>query len=84
MRKVRNRFSVGGCYTCNECKRATRSTGRGDNEHAGLCAECYDKCGLENQMSDCGESEDLLAEWSGLIAQCKAKGGKPSEERWWE
>jgi hypothetical protein len=35
-------------------------------------------------MSDCGESEDLLAEWSGLIAQCKAKGGKPSEERWWE
>ncbi len=48
-----NRFQRGsGCYTCAVCKKLTRSTGRGDNEHVGLCAYCYDKAGDENAVSD--------------------------------
>jgi len=83
MKKTRNRFSAGGCYSCADCKRQTRSTGRGDNEHARLCAECYDKCGLENAMSDQGETPELLKEWQALVDAAKAKGGTPSEDRWW-
>ena len=84
MRKVRNRFGVGGCYTCRDCKRKTRSTGRGDNENCGLCVECYEKCSIENQMADHGDSDELLGDWMYWVNQCKSKGGKPSEERWWE
>jgi hypothetical protein len=82
--RSKNRFGTGGCYTCRDCKRATRSTGRGDNEHAGLCAECYDRNCLENEMSDCGETPERLAEWQRLADAARAKGGKPCEERWWE
>ena len=46
-------FEVGsGCYICHICKKRTRSTGRGDNENLGMCADCYDICGLENSLSD--------------------------------
>ena len=48
-----NRFAKGsGCYTCSCCKKLTRSTGRGDNENVGLCADCYDRAGDENAVSD--------------------------------
>lgn len=83
MKQKANRFGTGGCYTCISCKRQTRSTGRGDNENCRTCVECYEAGELENQMSDCGEDEELLAQWQALIDQCKAKGGKPSEEKWW-
>lgn len=49
----RNRFKRGsGCYTCTSCGRKTRATGRGDNEHVSMCAECYDKAGDENAVAD--------------------------------
>jgi len=47
-----SRFGNGGCYVCNVCGKKTRSTGRGDNEFVGLCADCYDIAGLENMVSD--------------------------------
>ena len=43
-----------GCYVCSSCGKRTRSTGRGDNEHAGVCATCYDEGGMENDHSDQG------------------------------
>ena len=51
------RFQKGsGCYKCESCGRMTRATGRGDNEHVNLCADCYDEGGLENQHSDEGHA----------------------------
>jgi hypothetical protein len=48
-----NRFAKGsGAYTCSNCGKKTRSTGRGDNEHVGLCADCYDCGGDENAVAD--------------------------------
>ena len=51
--KNTNRFQPGsGCYTCSECGKRTRSTGRGDNENVGLCAPCYDRAGDQNSFWD--------------------------------
>ncbi len=62
-----NRFQRGsGCYTCSSCKKKTRATGRGDNEHAGLCAECYDRAGDENAVSDGLMTEQEFASRWGL------------------
>jgi hypothetical protein len=41
-----------GVYTCQECGKRTRATGRGDCEHVQLCGECYDLAGWENLHSD--------------------------------
>lgn len=77
-----NRFEKGtGCYKCNVCSRLTRSTGRGDNERANFCVECYEVAGIENQLSDHGytspeEKAALEAEIAALNAACIAKGGK--------
>lgn len=72
-----NRFQKGsGVYACGVCSRQTRSTGRGDNEHVGLCEECYDIAGIENEISDNGSTPELLAEIETLKAACIAKGGK--------
>ncbi len=53
-----------GCYTCSNCKKQTRSTGRGDNENCGLCARCYDMSGDENMIQD-GEMtrEEFFEKW---------------------
>ena len=51
-----NRFARGsGMYACRCCNRNTRSTGRGDNENAKLCVECFELAGYENLLSDQGE-----------------------------
>lgn len=55
-----------GCYTCQACGRKTRATGRNENEHVGLCAPCYDLAGIENDISDHGETPALLAEAARL------------------
>jgi hypothetical protein len=81
--KASSKFGTGGCYTCEDCKRQTRSTGRGDNENCGLCAECFDRMSIENEMSDCGETPERMEEWRALVAECLAKGGNPTTERWW-
>lgn len=74
---TRNRFMRGtGCFTCNRCGRKTRSTGRGDNENVGLCRECYDLCGIENEISDGGRTEaDAHADIVFLKNTIIAKGG---------
>ena len=81
--KTSSKFGTGGCYTCGDCCRKTRSTGRGDNENCGLCVECFQKGSIENQMSDSGETLPLLQKWLSCIDACKAKGGKPCEKVWW-
>lgn len=60
-----NRFQRGsGCYKCAECGKLTRSTGRGDNEHLRLCADCYDKAGDENAVMDGQMTQDQFdARW---------------------
>jgi hypothetical protein len=77
-----NRFERGsGCYSCSCCQRLTRSTGRGDNENCGLCEECFEVGGIENEIADGHYRSDAeRAEWEAQIeklnAQCRAKGGK--------
>ena len=71
-----NRFAKGsGVYKCGCCGRSTRATGRGDNEFVGLCADCYDLGGIENEISDNGSTPELEAEVSELRAAIVAKGG---------
>jgi hypothetical protein len=73
---AKSRFERGsGCYKCASCGRQTRSTGRGDNEGAGGCAECYDLGGIENLISDNGETPELLAEVAALQKLIVEKGG---------
>lgn len=66
-----------GCYTCAVCRRRTRSTGRGDNEHVGLCEECYEVAGLENEIADHGDPDGKIQKqidvWND---RCRAKGGQ--------
>ena len=76
MKTQNNRFQRGtGCYTCQSCKRQTRATGGNDNEHVGLCAECYEVAGIENQISDGDGTPELLAEIARLKAIIAEKGG---------
>lgn len=63
---TRNRFQKGsGCFICQDCKKKTRSTGNGDNEHCRLCEECYEKAGDENALTD-GEmtQAEFDAKWN--------------------
>lgn len=64
-----NRFARGsGMYACRCCGRNTRSTGRGDNEHARLCVECFELAGYENLLTDQGElSVDEASYVLGMI-----------------
>lgn len=74
-----DRFQRGsGVYTCEICGRKTRSTGRGDNEHMGLCAECFDLCGYENMIYDGHEIGPVsVLEINQLYRAIITKGGKP-------
>lgn len=73
---ITNRFRKGsGAYNCRSCTRPTRATGRGDNENAKLCAECYDLGGIENQISDEGSTPELEAQAESLRQLIKQKGG---------
>lgn len=62
-------------YTCNCCKRSTRSTGRGDNDNVGLCAECFDLSGEENSLSDTGDLYDSPERVLEMIMAVKKLGG---------
>lgn len=67
--QVRNSSKFGrgtGVYACAACTRKTRQTG-GDNDSLK---------GLENEMSDNGETPETLAKFVALKARCIAKGGK--------
>ena len=71
------RFARGsGVYNCRICERATRSTGRGDNEHVQLCAECFDLAGEENSISDTGDFYVHPKHVLEMIEYIASKGGK--------
>lgn len=73
------RFAKGsGVYACGCCGRRTRSTGRGDNEIVGNCAECYDLAGEENSLSDTGDFYDSPANVVAMIDTVAASGGNAS------
>jgi hypothetical protein len=54
-RSTSSNFGKSGTYACRCCQHVTRSTGRGDNENAEMCAICYDLAGESNSISDTGE-----------------------------
>lgn len=55
---MKNRTQSGsGVYTCSDCKKETRDTGRGEAA-AGLCANCFDAAETANLVND----GDLTAE----------------------
>lgn len=77
MNRNANRFQRGsGCFKCECCERMTRSTGRGDNEHARLCAQCYDAGGAENHHSD---NHDFMVPFVACL-ECAKKF--PAEVAW--
>lgn len=68
-----SRFQRGsGVFACGCCARRTRDTG-GDNTGVELCAECYELAGIENQISDYGDSEGKLAVWEAEAAALRIK-----------
>jgi len=49
---AQNRFKRGsGCFNCRVCGRLTRDTGN-DNGNVGLCPECLELSGQQNEHSD--------------------------------
>lgn len=67
-----------GAYRCGVCNHLTRSTGRGDNENAGLCADCYDLAGEDNHLTDNGELYSSKAEVLRMIEAVRTKTGNDS------
>lgn len=78
---MRNASTFGkgsGVFTCRCCGRRTRQTGRGDNEHTGNCAECYDLAGEENHLSDEGRLYGSVQYVLHLIGAVREAGGDTS------
>ena len=72
-----NTFTKGsGCYKCRHCGRLTRDDGNGDSVNCGLCTECFEISGIENENSDYGETPERLAEIESLKKIVISKGGK--------
>lgn len=46
----------GGLYVCRICGKKTRETGN-DESGVQLCANCYDRCTLENDHNDYGHAQ---------------------------
>lgn len=79
-----SRFTRGvGCFVCRICGRRTRERNDPTAVSAGLCDECFEAASIENQMSDEGETAELLAQWERLIALAESKGGKVDRKMWW-
>lgn len=79
MGKLNSQFKRGsGMYVCACCKRNTRATGRGDNENVGICAQCYDLAGYENEIQDGYDLDQRAREnIKRLVAEVIELGGKP-------
>lgn len=75
--KNASRFARGsGVYKCRCCERMTRATGRGDNEHVHLCADCFDLAGEDNHLSDNGTFYAGAQAVLELIGAVRIKDGK--------
>jgi hypothetical protein len=71
-----NTFTKGsGCYECKCCGHKTRDDGNGDSVHCELCTQCYEYAGVENTISDCGSSPELVTRLDELQREIVAKGG---------
>lgn len=82
-RKARNsQFQKGqSVFECRVCGRKTRQTGNGDNEHVGLCEDCYEMAGLHNRVQDGGVLTE--AEKQECLKRCSfvaSKGGTPDSD----
>lgn len=83
MSKANSRFQQGsGVYKCGCCGRKTRATGD-DSDGVGLCSDCYEMAGIENQISDGGyDGPEALAVLVAEVERLKdviiSKGGKLS------
>lgn len=79
--KKSSKFEKGsGCYNCKSCTRKTRATENGDATALGLCAQCFEIGGIENQISDGGyetpaEKRKLQLEIQEYEQIIIAKGG---------
>jgi len=82
-KKKHSGFTRGsGRYLCGHCGRSTRDDGNGDSVNVGLCSQCYEVAGIENQISDGNykdedEKAKFEAEIEALNNIVRARGGKP-------
>lgn len=58
-------------YTCRICSKQTRETGDGESD-CDLCWKCFEICGLENTISDCGAESPKAIKAAARIAEIKA------------
>ena len=69
-------FTLGsGCYVCRSCGRKTRDDGNGDSVNTRTCTDCYELAGIENTISDEGETTELTALAEYYKSQILKKGG---------
>jgi len=64
-----SKFAKGsGCYKCRLCGKMTRETGECESGIS-LCALCYTKSGMENELRDSGiDTIDGVDVWDALNA----------------
>lgn len=74
-----SKFDKSGVFSCGQCGRKCRNTGRGHNSDCGLCGHCYEQVVTEDQMMEEGELPELLSRRQSLIDACKKAGGTPDE-----
>lgn len=70
-----------GCFPCRVCTRQTRTTDNRDASNVGLCPQCWEIAGIENQILDGGydgpaEKRKLQLEIQDYQNIIIAKGGK--------
>jgi len=66
-------------YTCRICDRRTRETGDSES-YVGLCADCYNLGGLDNELSDgCIEQDEFNRKARAIL-----KGAHPATLAAWE
>jgi len=74
-RTANSSFGRGGAYDCRWCGRKTRETGT-QSQGSGLCPQCYDLCGIDNELSDGHATvDDVRATAQLLLRELEAKGG---------
>jgi hypothetical protein len=70
---------AGSTYKCDVCGRGTRNTGV-QSVGSGLCPQCYDLAGIENEISDgYATRPEKGSEILRLTSEIAAKGGSLSE-----
>jgi hypothetical protein len=61
-----------GAFVCRKCGRRTRETGDCESG-VGLCARCFEMCGLENTIEDSEVGSDAYNYAVDRLAQLKAE-----------